>query len=191
MKVNSLKPGLLVLAFSFGLLLSLISCGESDNSGNNSTTTTETDTIGNVPGMDNPDSANRTPSQKRGKITVTPSAPTAKASISTDANGYYSTTETAPVYGGGPQALETYFNNNIDFPQEAIDNNVEGTVMVAFTIDEDGTVGNAKVTSPKLGYGLDEAAVRVVNSMQTWTAGTIKGKKVKAWYSLPVTFRME
>ncbi len=189
MKVNSLKSSLALPVLALGLLFSFSSCGDSDKSGNNSTTTSETDTIGNLPVNTNSDTATTT--KKRGKITVTRAAPAAEAAIKTDSRGYYNTTETAPTYGGGSEALEMYFNNNIDFPQEAIDNNVEGTVMVAFTIDEDGTVGNAKVTSPQLGYGLDEAAVRVVNGMQSWNAGTIKGKKVKAWYSLPVTFRME
>ena len=109
----------------------------------------------------------------------------------TDANGYYNYTETAPYYTGGNDALQTYFENNITYPEDAIDNNVEGTVMVRFTIDEDGTVQNAQATGNKLGYGLDEEAVRVVNTMAAWTPGANDGKQVKAWYTLPVIFRLE
>ncbi len=189
MKVNSLKIRVSALTLALALLLFFPSCGESDKSGNNSTTVSETDTISNSPVANTTDTA--TTRKKQGKITITSTAPAADATLKPDARGYYNTTETAPTFGGGSQALEMYFNNNIDFPQEAIDNNVEGTVLVSFTIDEDGTIGNAKATGGKLGYGLDEEAVRVVKSMQTWTAGTIKGKKVKAWYTLPVTFRTE
>ena len=82
-------------------------------------------------------------------------------------------------------------NNNIEYPQEAIDNNVEGTVFVMFTIDENGKVANAKTSGKALGYGLEEEAIRVVNGMSNWTPGTNKGKKAKAWYTIPITYRLE
>jgi protein TonB len=48
-----------------------------------------------------------------------------------------------------------------------------------------------KQPGTKIGYGLEEEAIRVVNSMSNWTPGMIKGNKVKAWYTLPITFRLE
>jgi TonB family protein len=129
--------------------------------------------------------------KKKGKVTATMMTTDANAKIEVDKMGYYSRTEVAPVYPGGQSSLEDYINNNIEYPQEAIDNNTEGTVQVQFSIDENGKVSNAKALGTSLGYGLDEAAVKVVSQMPKWTPGMVKGKKVKAWYTLPITYKLE
>ncbi|MBC7874149.1 MAG: energy transducer TonB [Ferruginibacter sp.] len=134
----------------------------------------------------------RTNSGKRvAKVTVTTPEIDKTAAMKTDDRGFYNYTETAPAFPGGQNSLENYITSNIVYPEDAIDNNMEGTVYVMFTIDENGKVGGAKATGKKLGYGLEEEAVRVVNGMSNWTPGMIKGKKVKGWYTLPVTYKLE
>jgi hypothetical protein len=44
----------------------------------------------------------------------------------------------APAFAGGESALENYIGTTIEYPQEAIDNNVEGKVNVRFAVDEKG-----------------------------------------------------
>ena len=111
--------------------------------------------------------------------------------MQTDVKGYYNYTEANPVYPGGQTSLEDYINNNLEYPQDALDNGIQGTVNVKFTIDENGKVGNVQTSSAALGHGLEEAAMKVVSGMPNWTPGMINGKKVKAWYTLPITFRIE
>jgi len=96
-----------------------------------------------------------------------------------------------PSFDGGQVALETYISNNIEYPQEAIDNNVEGTVNVQFLVDEKGDVSNVKTIGNKLGSGLEEEAIRVVSAMPKWSPGQVKGKNVKTWRTLPITYRLE
>ena len=124
-------------------------------------------------------------------MSIAPETPVKQANPGTDKDGLYNQTEATPYYTGGNTALQTYFDNNLTYPEDAVDNNAEGTVMVKFHIDEDGTVKNATASGAKIGYGLEEEAIRVVNSMAAWTPGENKGKAVKAWYTLPVTFRLE
>lgn len=130
-------------------------------------------------------------SRKKGKITI--GAMTARTSsvMKADKNGVYNRTEVSPAYPGGHNALEDYFNNNIEYPETAIDNNSEGTVDVQFVVDENGKVSNARVIGKTLGNGLDEEAVRVVSDMPKWTPGKAKGKDVKTRIVLPVTYKME
>ena len=131
-------------------------------------------------------------SGKRMGKAVTTITPVDKSSkMETDNMGYYNYTETAPYFPGGQASVESYITNNIEYPQEAIDNGAQGTVYVRFTIDENGKVGNAKTTGAAIGYGLEEEAVRVVNGMSNWTPGMIKGQKVKSWFTLPITYRLE
>jgi protein TonB len=129
--------------------------------------------------------------KKTGKVSAGIPPVNNSGKMETDKMGYYNYTETAPSFTGGHGAVEDYINNNIHYPEAAIDNGAEGTVNVMFTIDENGKVGNAKTTGTAIGYGLEDEAIRVVNGMSNWTPGMIKGKKVKAWYTLPITFRLE
>jgi len=130
--------------------------------------------------------------KKKGKVSAKlMNSSSSNAKMTPDKMGFYNYTEVVPIYTGGQGALETYFNNNIDYPQDAIDNNIEGTVNVKFSIDENGNVANATAVGNKLGYGLDESAVKAVMQMPKWTPGKVKGKSVKAWYTLPITYRLE
>ncbi|MEI9807272.1 MAG: energy transducer TonB [Bacteroidota bacterium] len=130
--------------------------------------------------------------KKTGKASASMTAETdATAKIEKDKMGYYNRTEVLPAYKGGQNALENYINNNIEYPQDAIDNSIEGTVSVQFVVDEEGKISNVKTIGNKVGYGLEEEAVKVVSNMPKWTAGQVKGKNVKTWRILPITYKLE
>jgi len=186
MKVCNLnaRTGSFIAAIALGLFT--ISCNDSDKSAKNSTTpVTNTDTV---------KTGNTTTSKigkKTGKASVTLMAEDKTAKIAKDEKGYYSRTETMPVYPGGQEALQDYVANNIQYPDDAINNNMEGVVNVRFTIDEQGHVSNVSTIGNKLGYGMEEEAMKVVSGMPSWTPGMIKGKKVKAWYTLPISYKLD
>ncbi len=194
-KLNLALTGILTLGC---LLLIVVSCNNDDKSGNNSTTaTTETvtDTSNNttvIPSTKTDTAANtKATAKKIGKISIKDVTVDKTTTMKTDDKGYYNYAETAPSFPGGHTALENYIMNNIEYPQEAIDNDVEGTVYVMFTVDENGKVANAKTSGKAIGYGLEEEAIKVVNGMSNWTPGTVKGKKTKAWHTLPITYKLE
>ncbi len=110
--------------------------------------------------------------------------------IEINSQGIYSRAEIKPSYPGGEKALTKFIQDNIAYPQAAIDEGVEGTVEVMFAVDENGKVYTPVVTGDRAGYGLDEEATRVVSKMPTWNPGQIKGKNVKSYYTLPITFRI-
>ena len=124
---------------------------------------------------------------KKGKVSITlPAAGTGE--MTPDKEGYYTNTEILPTFPGGQKALENFLLKNIEYPAEASDNGVEGTVNINFSVDENGKIYTPKVISPKLGYGLEEEAIAALKKMPKWTPGRIKGKNVKPRYTLPVTF---
>lgn len=127
---------------------------------------------------------------KKGRVSMSMDEPKATGSVDvTDKEGYY--TNVYPAYPGGNKALASFFDRNVEYPAEAADNGVEGTVNISFTVDESGKIGSPRVTSKRLGYGLEEEALRVVNKMPVWTPGSLKGKNVKTRYNLPVRFQLE
>ena len=129
--------------------------------------------------------------KRSGKISTSASADDTKVKMEKDKMGYYNRTEVLPAYKGGENAIENYITTNIEYPQDAIDNNVEGVVNVQFGIDENGNILNVSTVGNKIGHGLEEEAVRVVSKMAKWTPGQVKGKNVKTWRTLPINYKLE
>ena len=76
------------------------------------------------------------------------------------------------------------------YPQSAVEEGVQGRVLVDFVINEKGKVTDVRVTrgvDPRL----DAEAVRVVSASPDWKPGILHGKKVKSALSLYVEFRLE
>jgi len=107
-----------------------------------------------------------------------------------DRLGIYYRTEVKPSYPGGEKALAKFIQENIVYPEVALENGVEGEVVVGFAVDERGVIYTPVVKGDLAGYGLDEAATNVVAKMPVWNAGQIQGRNVKSYFSLPIKFRI-
>ena len=109
-----------------------------------------------------------------------------------DKEGVYNKAQVMPQFPGGQKALATYVNNHVEYPQQAIDNNTTGTVMVSFVVDERGKIKDAHVIGSQMPKdGLDQEALRVVNNMPDWRPGKVRGKNVKTRLELPINFQLE
>ena len=92
-----------------------------------------------------------------------------------------------PVYPGGQAALRKFIKENMQYPNEAAQHNIEGTVTLKYEIDYRGRVVDAKVIKG-LGYGCDEEAVRLARLLQFEVPKTRK-VRVKFFKDLHVHFR--
>jgi TonB family protein len=162
---------------------------------NNSTTTA--DTMKMYGNNDTTTAKNKaTTKVKKAKITLADNAdPTYSKrkmdKMEMDKQGYYENVEKWPSYPGGNEAMSKFFNDNIEYPQMASENNTQGLVNISFMVDETGKVSAPTIISKKVGDGLEEEALRVFNKMPKWNPGQIKGKNVKTRYTLPVRFELE
>lgn len=100
-------------------------------------------------------------------------------------------TEIFPQFPGGQAALDKYIAANVVYPEEALEEGIEGTVTVNFSVDKLGMIYTPHVIGPKLGHGLEVEAMKVINKMPLWTPGRIKGKNAKTNYTLPIQFQLE
>ena len=98
--------------------------------------------------------------------------------------------EVMPEFPGGDQAMMDFVADNVKYPQEAIDKEISGRVMVGFVVEKDGSISDVKVVKG-IGGGCDEEAVRVVNAMPKWKPGMDKGKPVRVSYMMPITFKLQ
>jgi periplasmic protein TonB len=126
---------------------------------------------------------------RKAKVTIV--LPKLNSKMEMDKDGYYGNADVLPAYPGGQRALENFFTNNVEYPQQATDNGTEGSVDISFLVDENGKISSPKVIGPKVGDGIEEEALRVFNKMPSWKPGQIKGKNVKTRFMLPVRFQLE
>ena len=87
-----------------------------------------------------------------------------------------------------------YIYKNLKYPAIARENGVEGMAVIQFVVNEDGSVGDAKVVRDP-GAGTGDSALKVVKGMNSlpekWTPGKQRGRPVKVLYTLPVKFKLE
>ena len=86
-----------------------------------------------------------------------------------------------------------FIYTNIQYPKAARDQGIEGTVVIRFWVEKDGTVSNAEILRNP-GGGTGEESLRVVNLMTEqdikWIPGEHKGKSVNVVFNLPVKFKL-
>lgn len=88
-------------------------------------------------------------------------------------------------YKGGHKALNEFLVKNIHYPESALKNGIEGTVIVRFTINDDGTVSDVEVKR-SVDPSLDKEAVRVISMTNQWDANsaTIRRRMVPIRFAL-------
>ncbi|MEJ5993525.1 TonB family protein [Pedobacter sp. Du54] len=95
-----------------------------------------------------------------------------------------------PTYPGGIAKLYAFLGNTIRYPITASENNIQGTLYIAFTVEKDGALNDVKIEGRKLGYGLEDEAIRVVKMSKKWNPGMQNGKPVRVKYNIPIKFTM-
>jgi len=98
-------------------------------------------------------------------------------------------TEDMPEFPGGMEGIIVFLQKEIQYPKVARDAGIQGTVLVEFVVEKDGSVSNAKVKVP-LFADCDKEACRGVMAMPKWKPGKNNGKPVRCSYQVPVTFSM-
>lgn len=98
--------------------------------------------------------------------------------------------------------LNEYISNNIKYPKEAMDNGIEGRVVIGFKIDEEGNVKDPRVVTENYSYVngangngtksgvLVAAALDVIHKMPKWIPAEKDGRKVAMYYQQPFTFKI-
>ena len=97
--------------------------------------------------------------------------------------------EEMPSFPGGQGAMMSFIASNLQYPEEAQKNGVQGRVIVEFIVEKDGAITNVRATR-SVEPSLDDEAIRVVKSMPKWKPGKQNGAVVRVRYTVPVVFRL-
>ncbi|MDR0207489.1 MAG: energy transducer TonB [Bacteroidales bacterium] len=95
-----------------------------------------------------------------------------------------------PEYPGGIEELYAYIRRATIYPQQAREAFIQGTVLLEFAVNRDGSIDkvSVKVSAHPL---LDREAVRVVKTLPKWIPGKVNGKPVPVWYTLPISYTIQ
>ena len=70
-----------------------------------------------------------------------------------------------PLYPGGAKALREFVSAHLQYPEDALEQRIEGVVTVSYQVNDDGIVENATVVK-SLCPSCDEEALRIVRLLR-------------------------
>ncbi len=88
------------------------------------------------------------------------------------------------------QFMQKWVYAYLRYPESAIEEGVQGRVVVDFVIEKDGSVTNVRVVRG-VDQRLDDEAVRVISASPKWRAGRVNGERVRTSMTVPVEFRLQ
>jgi TonB family protein len=100
----------------------------------------------------------------------------------------YSVVTQMPVYPEGQEALERFISENIVYPQPSIENSIQGTIVVAFIVEKDGSTSNHSIIrTVSYGAELNKEALRICRLLK-FNPGTQNGEAVRVNMNIPIKF---
>ena len=94
------------------------------------------------------------------------------------------------TYIGGETAMRRFINSILRYPVIAEENGEQGTVVVGFTVDEDGSLTNIHIEK-SVSEWLDKEAKRIVSKMPKWQPAQSGGVNVKSEQTVRVDFSLQ
>lgn len=124
-------------------------------------------------------------------VQIAPAGEGPKQAVVVEDNNVYTfqSMESPPQYPGGIDKFYSTVFSGVVYPPMATDNNIQGTVLVSFTIEKDGTMADFHIDR-KLGYGTDEAAIKALKGAKRWNPGMQNGKPVRVKFNIPIKFSL-
>lgn len=101
----------------------------------------------------------------------------------------FTVVERLPEFPGGYPALMQWLTKNLKYPVAAQRAKRQGTVLVSFIVNKDGSITDRKVVksaSPEL----DREALRVLRNMPKWKPGEDRGKPCRTYFCIPIVFKL-
>ena len=130
-------------------------------------------------------------SQRKGNNAQTGTPAATEAAAETVATVSYSEIFEKPTFNGGDaNSFAQWVYGQIKYPQQCIDEQIQGRVVLQFTINATGQVCDVNVLRG-VNPAIDEEAVRAVKASPAWAPGkTEDGKVVPVSFVFPIVFAL-
>ncbi len=117
---------------------------------------------------------------------ATPAAPKV---IHTKEYVYFLPTQKAE-YPGGQAAFATYVKKAMVYPEDALRQNIEGTVYAEVTLDTLGYVKQVDFPATRLGGGLEEQTRHLLMNSPRWIPAKENGVRVRSKMTVPIVYKI-
>ncbi len=99
--------------------------------------------------------------------------------------------ERMPSFAGGDlNTFRQWFGGEFKYPQIAMENGIQGTVVVKFVVEKDGRLTNVEfLQSPDPVF--NDEVIRVLKKSPKWTPGYQGDKPVRVSYVLPIKLNLQ
>jgi protein TonB len=121
------------------------------------------------------------------KIKLDPYKPTDTSAV--DQSKVYAVVQSEPDFVGGREKFNQYIKQNIHYPENAKNVNIQGRVFLGFVVERDGSITDIKVIRG-LSTECDAEAIRLISNSPKWNPGLQNGHTVRVHYVIPVEFRL-
>jgi TonB family protein len=101
----------------------------------------------------------------------------------------YEVADKSPEFWKGDDALPGFVLDNLEYPNVAKTQNIEGTVQLTFIVETNGFISNIKALKGVNG-GCTEEAIRVMKNSK-WKPAEKNGKYVRYRMNYPITFNLK
>ena len=98
-------------------------------------------------------------------------------------------TEIRAEFKGGMEAWYAYLRTNLAYPKQAQKIGIEGTVLVRFVINTDGSIQDVEVVR-SVDELLDRAALEVIKNSPDWKPAIHQGRPVRSRMTIPIKFKL-
>lgn len=105
-------------------------------------------------------------------------------------NAVYTVAQNEPSFKGGETALKEYLYSNLQYPEAALKNSIEGKVTLSCIVEKDGSISDIQVSRSPSPLLSDEAK-RLVRNMPNWNPGKQQGKTVRVRTMLRIDFNID
>jgi TonB family protein len=94
-------------------------------------------------------------------------------------------------YPGSSAALYKFISENLVYPEDAVENGIEGKVIVKFVVDIDGVAKDFEIERTSSGgQSLERAAIDVCKRFGKFKPAMQNGKPIKSYYSQAIVFQL-
>lgn len=97
--------------------------------------------------------------------------------------------EVQASFVGGMEKWYLYLKDNLIYPTQARRMGIEGTAIVRFVVNTDGSIQDVEIVRT-VGGGCDEVALAVIKNSPNWNPGRVNGKAVRSRMTIPIKFRL-
>lgn len=113
-----------------------------------------------------------------------------KATYANGETSTYTEPDKLPEFKGGQKEFAWFLGNNLRYPEKARNMGVQGTVLLTFVVEKDGSLSNIKVLGKAPSKEIGDEAIRILNKSPKWLPGRQFGRVVRVAYTVPIVFSL-